>query len=354
MLTKRRKVTLKDLAERTGVSPTAISYILNDRLGHVRVSEQTKVRVKAVAEELGYVPRSSARAMVTQRSFCVALIASLADAPMKPATAIYYANALQGVEEICKELGYHCLYASCGLGDANQFTMPRLMKDGSVDGVIIVGHASSAVVRRIKDMGLPCVSIGSNIDPRIGIDRVYPDLNQGVELVAHHLAALGHRKVELILPTGPGPRMHMRHFLSLEKKIEGFQPVSGMVAEEWGTVEKGMERAKFWLDKPDAPTAFICSPIHAEGLVAGFESAHRRFPRDYSLVVFLPEESGELKLGHTLRRVTTLTFPMHEIARHAAMNLFQQLGMSPESISQAQEKLACSLQDGESCGPLRR
>jgi DNA-binding LacI/PurR family transcriptional regulator len=160
--------------------------------------------------------------------------------------------------------------------------------------------------------------------------------------------------VELILPTGPGPRMHMRHFLSLSKKFEGFEPVSGMVDEEWGTVESGMARAKFWLRKPNAPTAFICSPIHAEGLVAGFESANRSFSQDYSLIVFLPEESDELKLGHALRPVTTLTFPMHEIARQAGLKLFQRLDLLSDSKAKAQEKVPCTIRQAESCGPVEQ
>jgi LacI family transcriptional regulator len=351
MLSDRPKITLKDLAAKTGVSPTAISYVLNGRHDRVRVSDKTKARVKAAAKEMGYVPRFSARAMVSQKSFCVAVLCSLAGGGMAPATAIYYANALQGVEEICKQAGYHCIYASCGLGDAESFAMPRLMKDGSVDGVIIVGHANAEVARHLKSMGLPCVQVGSNIDPSIGIEAVYPDLNQGLELASRMLADLGHHRVELILPTGPGPDMHMAHFLSLAKKIKSFRPLSGMLKEEWGSPAGGEERAKFWLARSNRPTAFMCSPIHAEGLIKGFAAAGMDFPRDYSLVVFLPQESGQLHMGPSAKPITTVTFPIHQIARRAALKLFERLGVPIDQGNAKSPSTACTLNPGESCAP---
>ena len=111
------------------------------------------------------------------------------------------------------------------------------------------------------------VQVGSNIDPTIGIDAVYADLNHGLELASEMLHGMGHRRVELILPTGPGPDMHMAHFLALAKKNKSLQPLSGMLEEEWGSQTGGEKRAKYWLQRRNRPTAFICSPIHAEGLI---------------------------------------------------------------------------------------
>ncbi|HEY1683985.1 MAG TPA: LacI family DNA-binding transcriptional regulator [Tepidisphaeraceae bacterium] len=53
LLSKRRRLTLKDLARHSGITPTAVSYVLNDRLDRVRVSPETKQRVLAIAKEMG-------------------------------------------------------------------------------------------------------------------------------------------------------------------------------------------------------------------------------------------------------------------------------------------------------------
>jgi LacI family transcriptional regulator len=348
-----RPTTLRDLARKTGVSPTAISHVLNGRLEGVRVSEETKLRVQRAAMEAEYVPQLRARAMVTRKSYSIAVICSLDGPPVLPATAVYYANALQGVEDVCKEAGYHCLYASCGLGDPKQFTMPRLMKDGSVDGIVLVGHAAGDVVRLLKSMHLPCVQVGSNVDSAIGISTVYPDLNKGVEQASDALIALGHRRIELFLPTGPGPQKHARYFLSLAKKWPGFEPVSYLAPEEWPTIEQGFEHAQQWAKRSDAPTAFICSPAYAEGLVRGFDEIGRRFSRDYSLIVIQPQEAGELYLGRIGRRVNRLAFPIHQVGRSAAARLFEILAASADAKDTVTEQgVACILLDGQSCGPV--
>jgi LacI family transcriptional regulator len=345
-------VTLKDLAEKTGVSPTAVSHVLNDRLGHVRVSEETRKRVLSAAAELGYVPRFSARAMATRRSHTIAVVCAVDDdrAPMVPAAAIYYANALLGAEDACKHVGYHCLFATCGLGDPDRFAVPRFMKDGSVDGILLVGHTAPAVVRRIQALDLPCLQVGSNIDPKTGIPTVYPDLDGGLADAARHLASLGHRRVELFLPSGPGPRRHAAAFAALAGQVPGLEPLARLLPDTRATVDQGADRARAAAADPDAPTAFICSPLHADGLTAGFESLGLQAPRDYSLVLLRPEEAGPHRVGAAGRVATAVTFPIRAVTRLGATRLFEALGVDAPAPTAA-AAVPCTIVHGETTGP---
>src|SRR5690349_23222946 len=63
--TRPRRVTLMDVADRAGVSPTTASYILNGQSFQMRIAEATQRKVRSVAEELGYRPNRQARSLRT-------------------------------------------------------------------------------------------------------------------------------------------------------------------------------------------------------------------------------------------------------------------------------------------------
>lgn len=64
---RRRSTTLHDIAQQAGVTTAAVSYVLNDTPGR-RISPKTRQQIKAIAEELNYVPHKMARSLATGRS----------------------------------------------------------------------------------------------------------------------------------------------------------------------------------------------------------------------------------------------------------------------------------------------
>jgi DNA-binding LacI/PurR family transcriptional regulator len=355
MQSKSGKITLKDLAALTGVSPTAISHILNDRLGHVRASAATQQRVLCAAREHGYVPRLQARSMATRRSYAIGVVCFLRAGPLDPYSASYFANALCGVEAVCKEENHHCIFVASEAGDPNEFNEPRLMKDGSVDGVVLVGLSSRRVAGKLLNMGLPCIQVGSNIDPSLGIASVSGDLDAAVETVCRDLSRLGHRRVEFALPTGPGSEKHLAQFRTLAARIAGFEPRATATAGSAMTPDDGraIARAALALPAVAAPTAFICTIRAATGLVATMAAAGRTFPRDYSLVSLAPEEVESPVFGPGQREVATITIPTMEVARRATRALFERLGAGGQSppAQSAPQTVPCAVHAGQSCGP---
>src|SRR5215472_11889010 len=63
-----RSVTLKDIAERSGVSVMAVSAVLRGKTGTVRVSEETRAKILRVAQEMRYRPHAVARALRRRRT----------------------------------------------------------------------------------------------------------------------------------------------------------------------------------------------------------------------------------------------------------------------------------------------
>jgi DNA-binding LacI/PurR family transcriptional regulator len=357
MTGKSGKITLKDLAALTGVSATAISHILNDRLGHVRASQATQQKVLSAAREHGYVPRLQARSMATRRSYAIGVVCFLRPGPQDPYSASYFANALCGVEQVCKEANHHCIFVAAEAGDPDEFVEPRLMKDGSVDGVVLVGLSNPKVAAKLLRMGLPCIQIGSNIDPSLGIASVSGDVDAAVETVSRRLVQLGHRRVEFTLPGGPGAAKHLEHFRALGGRIAGLEPRTTTVPGPAMTPDHGRTLAQAALARPahEAPTAFIMTMRAATGFVPVMAGAGRRFPRDYSLVALTSDEVETAILGPDQREVTTIVIPTLEAARRATGALFERLNATAESTRVPTQprpiKVPCRIGEGQSCGP---
>jgi LacI family transcriptional regulator len=358
MSNKSGKITLKDLAQLTGVSATAISHILNDRLGHVRASIATQQRVLSAAKEHGYVPRLQARSMATRRSYAIGVVCfTSSGGPQDPYTASYFANALCGIEQVCRAANHHCVFVASESNHPADFEEPRLMKDGAVDGVVFVGLSNRHVAAKLLRMGLPCVQVGSNIDPSLGISSVWSDLDSAVETMCRRLASLGHRRVEFTLSAGPGSARHLKYFAGLGEHVAGLQPRATIVPNSPMTPDIGRALAETSLALParEAPTAYLLPVRAASGFLAGMAAAGRRFPRDYSLITLAPEELEYPVMGVEQRPVTTIVLPTLEVARRATLAMFGRLGVSvagaPADPPPAGGiKVQCPVHDGESIG----
>jgi LacI family transcriptional regulator len=359
MSNKSGKITLKDLAQLTGVSATAISHILNDRLGHVRASIATQQRVLSAAKEHGYVPRLQARSMATRRSYAIGAVCFIRSGPQDPYTASYFANALCGVEQVCRSANHHCVFVASESDHPDDFEEPRLMKDGAVDGVVLIGLSNRRVAAKLLRMGLPCVQVGSNIDPSLGISSVSGDLDSAVETICRRLVAMGHRRIDFALPVGPGSAKHLRHFAALNDRIAGMKPRATTVPETVMTPDIGRALAQAALAVPAslAPTAYILPIRAASGFLAGMAAAGRTFPKDYSIVAVAPEEMESPVMGVEQRALTTIVLPTLNVARRATVALFGRLGVSVIGSPSPAEpppadgiKLPCTIRNGESIG----
>ncbi len=352
-------VTLKDIAKKTGVTPTVVSHVLNNRLGHIRVSKSKSLLIKKVAAQLGYIPNLKARAMITQKSYTVGLICSYPYTPdnqeLQSVVDSYMASALRGVERACREVNYHCLVSYCDLSNLENFVHPRAMKDGSVDGVVLIGYTCSDVVRKLASMHIPCVQIGSNIEDGNKVERVYADLDDGFAQAVRYLSELGHKKVQLYLPDGPGPRLHAKTFQQLSGKIGGVETEAVLGPNLESHIEYGYKYAEEMLKHENRPRAFIMGIVHAMGLSKCFSEAGLMCPRDYSLMYFSSNFTNRYICDESVSRpVSLIWWNGIDVGYLAARKLLDRLGvieLSPEEKQQI--TIPCKLIQGASCAPIR-
>jgi len=175
------KPTIRDVAERAGVSLTTVSYVLSGRLGGTtRISEPTKERVQEAVRELGYVANRAARGMRRGKTELVAVAIGNLEWPWDRALAAAAARVLP-------QHGYQPVVL---LGDAWR----QFMLSGGADGVIL-GFIPESVVEdptmlELARRGVPQVVISEVMTPA-GFDVLAPEPTDGIAagmdfLTRHH------------------------------------------------------------------------------------------------------------------------------------------------------------------------
>jgi LacI family transcriptional regulator len=173
-------VTLRDIARVSGVSAQTVSCVINNTGS---VSEAVRERVRLIADQMGYLPNKSAKAMRTGLSQTFGLVISDMGNPFFPELA-------QSVEQAAADAGY-AVFLVDGHGSL-EAVADRIAALSShlVDGVIATEYSLA-----ISRLGLPTVLFGG---PVPGIDCVNADDTAGGAMLATHMLTRGHRNFGLI------------------------------------------------------------------------------------------------------------------------------------------------------------
>lgn len=175
-----RAATLRDVAARSGVAVSTASRALT-RPG--RVGAATEARVRAAAEELGYVPSAPARALTMGRTRTVALVV--------PDTANpFFFAMVHGVQARLREDGFvHVLVDTEESVEREEEVLRRLR--GTVDGVVLAAPRATRDALVEWAGAMPLVAVNRDVPG----PRVTTDTAGGVVQALQHLASLGHRRV---------------------------------------------------------------------------------------------------------------------------------------------------------------
>jgi LacI family transcriptional regulator len=181
--------TSHDVAQLVGVSQPTVSRALRD---DTQVSEETRRRVRAAAEQLGYVPSRRGRSLSTLSTGHVALVVGAVGNP-------FYTEAIEHLHARLAAIGHRVVVLT-----DEPYPTPAHdeLLDGSIDGAILAtATLDSALPRDLAARGLPIVLFNRTTDDA-AVDVCVSENERGAALAAGELARLGHRRVGAIL----GPR----------------------------------------------------------------------------------------------------------------------------------------------------
>jgi DNA-binding LacI/PurR family transcriptional regulator len=247
---RSRRVTIRDIADRAGVSKGAVSYALNGRPG---VSDGTRQRILTIAEELGWYPNRAARALSAERADACGLV--LARPAKTLALEPFFMEFIAGAES---ELSARSLSLTIQLAEDVQEETEiyrRWWGERRVDGVLVIDlRIDDPRVPELERLGLPAVVVGGPVPDGVLPSVSHDEASVVVEAV-RYLAALGHTRI--------GRVSGVRHFVHTAQRTEAFRGVVqelglwAEVLETDYTAESGARATRRFLSAPEPPTAIV-------------------------------------------------------------------------------------------------
>jgi DNA-binding LacI/PurR family transcriptional regulator len=180
----RRGISLKQLADRLGLSPATVSVVINRSPVADTISPQTKNLILAAARKFNYRPNFFARSLRTQRSWTIGVLV--------PEVSDGYATAvLSGIEDDLLQAGYFYFVASHRHRADLIDEYPRLFLERAVDGIIAVDTPWN------HELDVPVVTVSGRTQAPAVVNVVL-DHELAAKLALDHLYCLGHRQIAFI------------------------------------------------------------------------------------------------------------------------------------------------------------
>ncbi len=309
------RITLRELAEQLGLSPTTISMILND-VPEARFPKETRQRVLESARSLGYRPNYFARSLGRKRTYLIGVIAP-------DFGNGYEAALLSGFQRCLLNTGYTSFISTHLWSPSLLQRHVETLCDRGAEGLLLINSTPN------ESPGIPAVTICTDRSPiwctRVSIDNAF-----GIAKAIDHLVSLGHREIAFIKgPEGSGDTEERWNAVLATCKTLGLHvdprfTVQLERLEPPGTrhAEEGRVAAKDLLRRGKSFTALVAfNDISALGAMTALREAGYKVPEDVSIVGFDDIEFASI----TYPPLTTIRQPLHEMGATAADLLLRKL-----------------------------
>jgi len=269
-------VSIKDIAKVARVSHSTVSRALRDS---PLISEETKTRVRRIAQEMGYSPSAVARGLVTKQTRTLGLVVTTIADP-------FVAEVVEGIEALAQDKGYSILLCQSRSDADRELASVEILREKRVDAIIVTAsRVGSLYLPLLERLSVPIVLINNQQEGRY-IHSVGTDNLHGGRLAAGHLVELGHRRVAYI--TGPEWAAQSRLRREGARQVlleEGLDLDPDLVVQGTGRSDGGEEAMRALLDRSNPPTAVFCyNDLTAIGVMRSARVAGLQVPDDISVV----------------------------------------------------------------------
>nr|WP_145160486.1 substrate-binding domain-containing protein [Paenibacillus terrae] len=311
-----KHITLRDIAERMGVSSVTVSKALNDKEG---VSDELKERIKQLADEMGYRINKVAKSMKEGLTYNIGVVIP---ERFTGQTQSFYLKVYQQISMALEPYGYDGILHILSAEDEKLLHLPRIYYDRKVDGFILLGQISKPYIEALEHMEQPKLFLDF-YDEHSNIDSVTTDNFYCAYEITNYLVQQGHRKIGYVGNLYSTSSIQDRYLGYYKSLLEHRIPLN----DRWIVNDRDEEGTLIDMELPeDMPTAFVCNCDRvAHLLVLKLKSQGYRVPEDCSVVGF----DNDLFATLTEPHLTTVEVDTPQMAQSAVHSLLKKIS-SPE------------------------
>lgn len=337
--------TIRDVAAQAGVNPSTVSRVFS---GKAKISEQTRLRVLAAAEALGFQPNAIARSLSVRRTNTIAVvIPHIYDGYFDDS---FFPQVMRGLLQAAYPLDFRVLVSGSQSHMDGITQTFQILGSHQADGIVVLSNRLDVdTVGALAAQGVPFVLIGKPPISYAAISWIDADNEACTARVITHLLGQGHRRIAFV---GGDPDVAVTR-----ERLRGYQQAMsaarlyscdcwidyGYFAEAGGykAVERMLPLGN------DAPTAYYAAnDLMAVGILRALRDHHIAVPQQVSVI----GTNDSAEATHVVPALTTLRVPYAEMAARAATILIEQI-LAEEDRLPIQQIVDCELIERQSSAP---
>ena len=336
-------MTIKDVAEHSGVSVSTVSRVLND---HPDVSDVVRSRVMEAVRELHYVPNNSARDLVRPQSDAIGLVVRGVGNP-------FFTAVIRAIEQAVGQAGYTMVLHQIPSGEDELLAAASLARSKKLRGLILLGGCFDYTPEQTAALDIPFVccsftnsfgSLNKDAYSSVSIDD-QAEARRAVEVLVRQ----GHQKIAVLLDsTHDHSVSELRYHGYCQALAEHGIPLDPDLVAETGDFDMAAAyegTCRLLEQKKEFTALFVIADSMAVAAMKALHDGGRRIPEDCSIIAI----DGIDMSTYTVPTLTTLIQPQESMGEEAVRIL---LDMVEERAGNRHVRVSTALRAGGSVAPL--
>ena len=322
LMAQKKKVRLSDIAGKLNISTVTVSKALADKEG---VGDELRQQIKDVAEQMGYhIKKAAATSTAKTHASGTGNIGILIPSRFFSPDVSYYWHIFNTLSTELLSLGYYSIMELLTTEDEEAHTLPRLISDNKVDGLIILGQTSDAYLEELNKKYQTFI-LFDFYSAKLQYDSVSNDNYFCSYLMTDYVISQGHKKIRFVGNFGATTSISDRFMgfqrAMLEHKLNcQAEDIINDRDENGRLIQINLPPAK------SMPTAFVCNCDEtAANLILTLEEKGYKVPQDISVTGF----DNYLPRKQTAVELTTVYIKPEDSTRVAAELIINKITGQP-------------------------